>query len=136
VEVTIVRRPEEQNVGLVAQILTGRPQIDLPAVRLRLEAPVEALEGLAGRQSRQLQHGRDAALVFALELTGEQQIEIGERTEVIASGLLDELGQHRRGMIEAERGCRAISWPSAHTATCCAVPRTSTVRPTQTNGTE
>jgi hypothetical protein len=37
-------------------------------------------------------------LVFPFRLAREQEIEEGERTKGVARGLLDELGQRRRGV--------------------------------------
>jgi hypothetical protein len=88
---------EKQDVGLVAQVLTGGERLDLPPVGLGLKAPVEVLERLPRGQPGELEHRRDAALILALELAGEQEVEEGERTEGVARGLFDELGSAAAG---------------------------------------
>lgn len=83
---------EKHHVGLVARVLTCHKQIGLTAIGIQLEAPVKAIERLAGRERVELEHGCNVPLVLALLLTGEQEIEKAERTEVLAR-----LAQRARG---------------------------------------
>src|SRR5437016_2719222 len=97
-------RAEEEHVGLFAHEAAGGEGFELAAIDAGLEAPVEALQGLAGGEPAELEHRSDAALVFALELAGADQVQEGERGELVARRFLDELGETARRVIEAERG--------------------------------
>src|SRR5690606_10901649 len=82
------RRAEEEHVRLLADVAAGGQCLDLVTVHPRLEAPVEVLQRLARWQPAQLEHRRDAPLVLPLQLTGEHEIQEGDRRELLTTGLL------------------------------------------------
>jgi len=97
-------RPQEEHVGLGADVAAGGQRLDLVAVHPRLEGPVEILEGLARRQPRELEHGLDPALVLALELAGEDQVEKRHGRQGVARRLLDQFGQAAGRVFQAQAG--------------------------------
>ncbi len=96
------RRAHEEHVLLRSEICAGGERLDLRAVDPGLKRPVEALEGLAHGQPRELERGRDPALVLLLDLTLEHALEEGERGQVVARSLFDELADTRGGMSELQ----------------------------------
>src|SRR6185437_7709964 len=58
------RRAQQEHGGLLADIAAGRQRLDLAAIDPGLKAPVEILQGLPDRESRELEHGRHAPLVL------------------------------------------------------------------------
>jgi hypothetical protein len=96
--------PQEQHVGLLPDVAAGGQRLDLPAIHPGLERPVEVLERFALGQAGQLEHRLHPALVLALELAGEDQVEKGGGRQPLAGRLLEQLGQTRRRVIEPDAG--------------------------------
>ena len=71
-------RTKKQDVGLLANEAARREGLDLAPIDVRLKAPVEILERLARREAGQPQHRRDAALVLAIQLAAQDELQEAE----------------------------------------------------------